>query len=38
VNPTNGALKLEKQQIDFDRAWPDHWNGPAMPHAAVFSN
>lgn len=31
-----GALNLITQ-IDFSRRWPDGWNGPAMPHAAVFS-
>lgn len=36
VNSRTGALKLEPQQIDFDRRWPDGWVGPAMPHAAVF--
>jgi hypothetical protein len=38
VNLKTGALTLQPRQIDFDRQWPDHWNGPAMPHAATFSN
>jgi len=33
----SGALALEPRHIDFDRKWPDGWNGPAMPHGAVFS-
>jgi hypothetical protein len=38
VNPRTGALRLDRRQIDFDRRWPDGWNGPAMPHAALFGN
>jgi hypothetical protein len=37
IDLKNGALTLEPRQIDFDRKWPDGWNGPAMPHGAVFS-
>jgi hypothetical protein len=37
INPQTGELKLEPHQIDFDRQWPDGWNGPAMPHGSVFS-
>ena len=37
VNPKTGALTLEKREIDFQRKWPDGWNGPAMPHGSVFS-
>ncbi len=36
VDPRTGALKLEKQSINFNRKWPDGWNGPAVPHAALF--
>lgn len=32
-----GALTLDRHSIDFDRKWPDGWNGPAMPHGALFS-
>jgi hypothetical protein len=38
VNPRTGALSLDRREIDFDRAWPDGWTGPAMPHAALFGN
>lgn len=37
IDPKTGALTLEQRQIDFDRKWPDGWNGPAMPHGALFS-
>lgn len=38
VDRRSGKLTLAPQVIDFARAWPDGWNGSAMPHAAVFSN
>jgi hypothetical protein len=38
LNPRTGALTLEPEQIDFNRSWPDHWSGPAMPHAAIFGD
>lgn len=38
LNPGSGALTLAPEQIDFDRRWPDQWNGPAMPHAALFGD
>lgn len=38
VDPKTGALTWYPQYIDFDRHWPDGWNGPAMPHGALFSN
>jgi len=37
IDLNSGALALEPRHIDFDRKWPDGWNGPAMPHGAVFS-
>jgi hypothetical protein len=37
VNPRTGALSLDSRNIDFNRSWPDGWKGPAMPHAALFS-
>lgn len=37
INLKTGALTLDPHRIDFDRAWPDGWRGPAMPHAALFS-
>ena len=37
INPRSGALSMNGQRIDFDRQWPDGWNGPAMPHGALFS-
>jgi hypothetical protein len=36
IDPRTGALTLDPHEIDFDREWPDGWNGPAMPHGAVF--
>ena len=36
IDPKTGALTLERAHIDFDRKWPDGWNGPAMPHATLF--
>jgi hypothetical protein len=36
IDRATGALALDPRQIDFDRAWPDGWKGPAMPHGAVF--
>lgn len=27
----------EEPGFSFDRRWPDGWNGPAIPHGAVFS-
>ena len=38
IDPTTGQLSLGSQSIDFNRAWPDGWNGGAIPHGAVFSN
>lgn len=38
IDPKTGALAPDKRQIDFDRAWPDGWQGPAMPHGALFSD
>lgn len=37
VIPQSGALTLDPRRIDFDRRWPDGWNGPAMPHGSLFS-
>lgn len=37
VNLQSGALTLDSRRIDFDRQWPDGWNGPAMPHGSLFS-
>lgn len=34
----DGQLTLEPESIDFTRAWPDGWNGRAIPHGAVFGN
>jgi len=38
IDLNTGALALDRRQIDFDRQWPDGWNGPAMPHGAVFGH
>lgn len=37
IDPQSGTLKLDSRRIDFDRHWPDGWNGPAMPHGSLFS-
>lgn len=38
IDRRTGTLTLEPSSIDFTRAWPDGWQGSAMPHGAVFSN
>ena len=38
IDRTTGKLTLAPDTIDFTRAWPDGWNGSAIPHGAVFSN
>ena len=38
VNRHTGTLTLDPSTIDFTRAWPDGWQGSAIPHGAVFSN
>jgi hypothetical protein len=38
IDRDTGALTLDSEKIDFKRAWPDGWDGPAVPHGAVFSN
>jgi hypothetical protein len=38
IDLKTGALTLDKHQLDFNREWPDGWNGPAMPHGTIFSN
>ena len=38
IDRETGELELSAQSIDFTRAWPDGWNGSAIPHGAVFSN
>ncbi len=38
IDRRTGALRLEPASIDFTRAWPDGWQGSAIPHGAVFSN
>ncbi len=38
IDRQTGHLTLDPQSIDFTRAWPDGWNGSAVPHGAVFSN
>lgn len=37
IDPKTGALAMGSRAIDFDRHWPDGWNGPAMPHGTLFS-
>jgi hypothetical protein len=38
INRGTGRLTLEPSIIDLTRAWPDGWQGSAIPHGAVFSN
>lgn len=38
IDLKTGALTLDPREINFDRQWPDGWNGPAMPHGSIFSN
>jgi len=38
IDRRTGKLTLEPSSIDFTRAWPDGWQGSAIPHGAVFSN
>jgi hypothetical protein len=38
IDCRTGTLTLEPDAIDFTRAWPDGWQGSAIPHGAVFSN
>ncbi len=38
IDRRTGTLKLERSTIDFTRAWPDGWQGSAIPHGTVFSN
>lgn len=36
VDPQTGSLALDDRFIDFNRKWPDGWDGPAIPHATLF--
>ena len=38
IDRHTGKLTLEPATIDLTRAWPDGWQGSAIPHGAVFSN
>ncbi len=38
INRRTGKLTLDPSTIDFTRAWPDGWQGSAIPHGTVFSN
>jgi hypothetical protein len=38
IDRRTGKLSLEPSTIDFTRAWPDGWQGSAIPHGTVFSN
>jgi len=38
IDRRTGKLTLEPSTIDFTRAWPDGWQGSAVPHGTVFSN
>lgn len=38
IDLATGHLTLLPQSIDFTRAWPDGWDGSAIPHGTVFSN
>jgi hypothetical protein len=36
VDLHDGKLDISPESIDLDRAWPDGWHGPAIPHATLF--
>jgi hypothetical protein len=36
IDPQTGALALDDRFIDFNRKWPDGWDGPAIPHGTLF--
>jgi hypothetical protein len=36
VDLQTGALTLDNRTIDFNRHWPDGWDGPAVPHGTLF--
>ena len=38
IDRHTGNLTLQPASIDLTRAWPDGWQGSAIPHGAVFSN
>lgn len=38
IDRGSGKLTLDHAAIDLSRAWPDGWQGSAIPHGAVFSN
>ena len=38
IDRGTGKLTLDPATIDMTRAWPDGWNGSAIPHGAVFGN
>ena len=38
IDRASGRLTLESREINLTRAWPDGWNGGAVPHGTVFSN
>jgi len=38
IDRRTGKLTLEPSVIDLTHAWPDGWQGSAIPHGAVFSN
>lgn len=38
IDRRTGKLTLDATTIDMTRAWPDGWQGSAIPHGVVFSN
>ncbi len=38
IDRHSGKLTLDVATIDMTRAWPDGWQGSAIPHGVVFSN
>jgi hypothetical protein len=36
IDRDTGTLSLDSASIDFNRAWPDGWQGSAIPHGVVF--
>lgn len=37
IDPDTGTLALDPESIDMKRAWPDGWNGAAVPHGSVLA-
>jgi hypothetical protein len=38
IDRQTGKLAIDPATLDMTHAWPDGWQGSAMPHGVVFSN